>query len=173
MVSANWWGCFSLCRLKSCHIPARGRACDELDSQVAPCFVTLPLQLSALRCAPPPRTAHRSRSSHYAVQIRIDMSEYQEKHTVARLIGAPPGYGTKLRMPSLLSFSLSFPSSPCLCCPRVRCGARTLCRAATSIAAPPPPSTHPGIHPYRSTTRFAPRLTGIVRLQSVMTKAGS
>jgi len=24
--------------------------------------------------------------------IRIDMSEYQEKHTVARLIGAPPGY---------------------------------------------------------------------------------
>ena len=24
--------------------------------------------------------------------IRIDMSEYMEKHTVARLIGAPPGY---------------------------------------------------------------------------------
>jgi len=24
--------------------------------------------------------------------IRIDMSEYQEKHTVSRLIGAPPGY---------------------------------------------------------------------------------
>ena len=24
--------------------------------------------------------------------IRFDMSEYQEKHTVARLIGAPPGY---------------------------------------------------------------------------------
>ena len=24
--------------------------------------------------------------------VRIDMSEYQEKHTVARLIGAPPGY---------------------------------------------------------------------------------
>src|SRR5438105_11955170 len=24
--------------------------------------------------------------------IRIDMSEYQEAHTVARLIGAPPGY---------------------------------------------------------------------------------
>src|SRR5581483_4109110 len=23
---------------------------------------------------------------------RIDMSEYQEKHTVARLVGAPPGY---------------------------------------------------------------------------------
>jgi len=24
--------------------------------------------------------------------IRIDMSEYQEKHTVSRLLGAPPGY---------------------------------------------------------------------------------
>src|SRR5262249_32612475 len=24
--------------------------------------------------------------------IRIDMSEYQESHTVARLVGAPPGY---------------------------------------------------------------------------------
>jgi ATP-dependent Clp protease ATP-binding subunit ClpB len=27
-----------------------------------------------------------------ASMIRLDMSEYQEKHTVARLIGAPPGY---------------------------------------------------------------------------------
>ena len=27
-----------------------------------------------------------------ANMIRIDMSEYQERHTVARLIGAPPGY---------------------------------------------------------------------------------
>jgi ATP-dependent Clp protease ATP-binding subunit ClpB len=27
-----------------------------------------------------------------ASMIRIDMSEYQEKHTVSRLIGAPPGY---------------------------------------------------------------------------------
>jgi ATP-dependent Clp protease ATP-binding subunit ClpB len=27
-----------------------------------------------------------------AAMIRLDMSEYQEKHTVARLIGAPPGY---------------------------------------------------------------------------------
>ncbi|WP_141713119.1 AAA family ATPase, partial [Streptomyces sparsogenes] len=24
--------------------------------------------------------------------VRLDMSEYQEKHTVSRLIGAPPGY---------------------------------------------------------------------------------
>ena len=27
-----------------------------------------------------------------AMLVRLDMSEYQEKHTVARLIGAPPGY---------------------------------------------------------------------------------
>ena len=27
-----------------------------------------------------------------AMMIRIDMSEYQEKHTVSRLVGAPPGY---------------------------------------------------------------------------------
>src|SRR6266513_2206272 len=27
-----------------------------------------------------------------AYRIRIDMSEYQEKHTVSRLMGAPPGY---------------------------------------------------------------------------------
>ena len=26
------------------------------------------------------------------MQVRLDMSEYMEKHTVARLIGAPPGY---------------------------------------------------------------------------------
>ena len=26
------------------------------------------------------------------MMVRIDMAEYQEKHTVARLIGAPPGY---------------------------------------------------------------------------------
>ena len=24
--------------------------------------------------------------------IRLDMSEYMERHTVARLIGSPPGY---------------------------------------------------------------------------------
>ena len=27
-----------------------------------------------------------------AAMIRIDMSEYMEKHTVSRLVGAPPGY---------------------------------------------------------------------------------
>jgi ATP-dependent Clp protease ATP-binding subunit ClpB len=27
-----------------------------------------------------------------SMMTRIDMSEYQEKHTVSRLVGAPPGY---------------------------------------------------------------------------------
>lgn len=26
------------------------------------------------------------------VQVRLDMSEYMEKHSVSRLIGTPPGY---------------------------------------------------------------------------------
>ena len=26
------------------------------------------------------------------VQVRLDMSEYMEKHSVSRLVGAPPGY---------------------------------------------------------------------------------
>jgi ATP-dependent Clp protease ATP-binding subunit ClpB len=35
--------------------------------------------------------------------IRLDMSEYQEKHSVAKFIGSPPGYighddGNKLRI---------------------------------------------------------------------------
>ncbi len=29
---------------------------------------------------------------HEQAMIRIDMSEYQEKHTISRLLGAPPGY---------------------------------------------------------------------------------
>lgn len=35
----------------------------------------------------------KSLSKHLGVElVRIDMSEYQEKHSVARLIGSPPGY---------------------------------------------------------------------------------
>jgi ATP-dependent Clp protease ATP-binding subunit ClpB len=30
--------------------------------------------------------------NHERAMVRIDMSEYQEKHTVSRLLGAPPGY---------------------------------------------------------------------------------
>jgi ATP-dependent Clp protease ATP-binding subunit ClpB len=29
---------------------------------------------------------------NFFLQVRIDMSEYMEKHSVSRLIGAPPGY---------------------------------------------------------------------------------
>lgn len=32
---------------------------------------------------------HKNKSDSF---IRLDMSEYQEKHEVAKLIGAPPGY---------------------------------------------------------------------------------
>src|SRR3546814_19220135 len=31
-------------------------------------------------------------SSDLSAMVRVDMSEYMEKHSVARLIGAPPGY---------------------------------------------------------------------------------
>ena len=35
----------------------------------------------------------RQLASHFGIpMIRFDMSEYQEKHTVSRLIGSPPGY---------------------------------------------------------------------------------
>jgi len=32
--------------------------------------------------------------------IRIDMSEYMEKHAVSRLVGAPPGYLVMMRVDS-------------------------------------------------------------------------
>jgi len=36
-----------------------------------------------------------------AAMVRLDMSEYMEKHSVARMIGAPPGYvGTRREEPS-------------------------------------------------------------------------
>jgi ATP-dependent Clp protease ATP-binding subunit ClpA len=30
--------------------------------------------------------------SEFLLQVRLDMSEYMEKHSVSRLIGTPPGY---------------------------------------------------------------------------------
>ena len=39
-----------------------------------------------------PRRSPRSCSTTRRAMVRIDMSEYMEKHSVARLIGAPPGY---------------------------------------------------------------------------------
>jgi ATP-dependent Clp protease ATP-binding subunit ClpB len=50
---------------------------------------------SARRASARPRRARRSRSSCSTTEeamVRIDMSEYMEKHAVSRLIGAPPGY---------------------------------------------------------------------------------
>lgn len=35
------------------------------------------------------RGVNEARSS---AQVRVDMGEYQEKHSVSRLVGAPPGY---------------------------------------------------------------------------------
>ncbi len=45
---------------------------------------------SARRSSPASLAAFLFDDEH--AMIRIDMSEYQEKHTVSRLIGAPPGY---------------------------------------------------------------------------------
>lgn len=38
------------------------------------------------------RALAQSLSNDFNAMIRIDMSEYQEQHSVARLLGAPPGY---------------------------------------------------------------------------------
>jgi ATP-dependent Clp protease ATP-binding subunit ClpB len=43
--------------------------------------------LTKFQFALPPDKVNR-----YVLQVRIDMSEYMEKHSVSRLIGAPPGY---------------------------------------------------------------------------------
>jgi AAA domain (Cdc48 subfamily) len=75
-------------------------------------YLPIPLCLSVclLRGGPPPRLLTRAKQRAfailpvsklqaggvcvrpYAAQVRIDMSEYMEKHSVSRLIGAPPGY---------------------------------------------------------------------------------
>ena len=73
----------------------RGRAGDQ--DERAPGWGS-PTGRSAASCSPGrPASARRSwpsswpRSSGVAF-IRFDMSEYMERHTVSRLIGAPPGY---------------------------------------------------------------------------------
>ncbi len=38
------------------------------------------------------RTLARQRFGSHAAMIRIDMSEFMERHSVSRLVGAPPGY---------------------------------------------------------------------------------
>lgn len=55
--------------------------------------------------------------SHSTTQVRIDMSEYMEKHSVSRLIGAPPGYvGYDEVKPLVLVFVLC-----CVLCLRALC----------------------------------------------------
>lgn len=41
-------------------------------------------------CPPSPLLPHPPPSP--SPQVRLDMSEYSERHSVARMIGAPPGY---------------------------------------------------------------------------------
>lgn len=38
------------------------------------------------------RVLRRAVACCAVLQVRIDMGEYMEKHSVSRLIGAPPGY---------------------------------------------------------------------------------
>jgi len=73
--------------------------------------------VGSLLFADPQVSARRShptaRSGHGIEFIRFDMSEYMERHTVSRLIGAPPGYvgfdqGGLLTRPS--------PSTRIACC---------------------------------------------------------
>ena len=40
----------------------------------------------------PPYCFARRHRQELGVQVRLDMSEYMEKHSVSRLVGAPPGY---------------------------------------------------------------------------------
>lgn len=53
---------------------------------------------NAWACGPFPSSAPPHPDPHFllpprtSIQVRLDMSEYMEKHTVSRLIGAPPGY---------------------------------------------------------------------------------
>jgi ATP-dependent Clp protease ATP-binding subunit ClpB len=49
-----------------------------------------------------------------SMMTRIDMSEYQEKHTVSRLVGAPPGYVGMTKVASLQKLYAA--SLTVLCC---------------------------------------------------------
>lgn len=64
--------------------------------------------------------------------VRIDMSEYMEKHTVSRLIGAPPGYVAMSRWPAHGSCS-----SSALCRHPVRRGGESPPRCFQCDAADP------------------------------------
>ena len=40
--------------------------------------------------------------------LRLDMSEYMERHSVSKLIGAPPGGSPLMKPPAALSILLKF-----------------------------------------------------------------
>jgi ATP-dependent Clp protease ATP-binding subunit ClpB len=69
--------------------------------------------------------------------IRIDMSEYQEKHTVSRLIGAPPGYIGYEEGGQLTESVRRRPTAWC-CSMRSRKPTRSVQRAAAAARRRPP-----------------------------------
>ena len=83
---------------------ARTRRCDAVSDAIRRSRAGLVRSEPAERLVPVPRarpasarpsSARRSPSSCSTPKrrmVRIDMSEFMEKHSVARLIGAPPGY---------------------------------------------------------------------------------
>ena len=79
--------------------PGQGhRGAGRGDQAVARGACASPASRSAATCSPGPRASAkpRSRASWRMLLgvelLRFDMSEYMERHTVSRLIGAPPGY---------------------------------------------------------------------------------
>ena len=79
--------------------------------------------------------------------VRIDMSEYMEKHAVARLIGAPPGYVGYDEGGQLTEAVRRRPYSVCSSTRsrrRIRTSSTSSCRCSTTAASPTPraaPST--------------------------------
>ena len=76
--------------------------------------------------------------------IRIDMSEYQEKHTVARLVGAPPGYVGYEEGGQLTEAVRRRPYSSCF--RRNRKGASRRLQCAAAAPRRRPPDRRPGSH---------------------------
>ncbi len=72
--------------------PSRGRSSDRAPGSASP------IGRPAASCSPVrpasarPSSPSSSRCTSATSSSRYDMSEYMEKHAVARLIGAPPGY---------------------------------------------------------------------------------
>ncbi len=71
--------------------------------------------------------------------IRIDMSEFQERHTVSRLVGAPPGY-VGYEEAGQLTEAVRRTRTPCCCSTRSRRRTRTCstscCSSSTTDGSP-------------------------------------